>query len=51
MLTAEVYTSAGSSWLYIPKMLERPEMFCEFSLPVTEATDLRLKALFGLMVK
>ena len=37
--------------LYIQNRLERPEMFCEHSSPVTEAADGRWKVLLGLMVK
>ena len=33
------------------KSLERPEMLCALSSPLTEATDGGLKALLGLMVK
>ena len=34
-----------------PKMQERPEMLCELSSPVTEATEGGLKLLVGLIVK
>ena len=33
-----------------PKRLERPEILCEFSSHVTEATEVGLKLLLGLMV-